>query len=280
MTRHHDDSTADGLYQAILAEPRDLLVRRVYADRLDEIGETERAEFIRVQCEIERDYVGVVNAAASALHRREGELFERHHGDWYGTDPAPTINDDWFDDPNSQGDHAEVRYLVRAGMVRAVAGPLAWLIGNTCPCGVSDAVMDRYHLPRHDSACITCHGTGRTPGHGAAVVSRHPVTRVVATDREPLHITFRCLSQGNYRWLRRLEYGSPAFLPDELFWRIKGRRVGDFAVDYPTREAAETALSRALVDLARERAGLPPITWEPSADPVKQNWHSPLRYEA
>lgn len=257
--RHHDDPTADGLYRAILERPHDLLVRRVYADWLEENGEAERAEFIRVQCE--------------PGHDRE---LVRHLRMRLFTDTGGVIH--CTDDCNHLVAPSDVVFLLRNGLVEEIRCPLAWWLGEKC----IHCTDGRFGFPPPEEPdCPACGGTGfRTPGHGAEVVSRHPVTRVVATDREPLHITFRCLSQGNYRWLRRLEYGSPAFLPDELFWRIKGRRVGDFAVDYPTREAAAEALSRALVDLARERAGLPPITWEPSADPVKQNWHSPLRYEA
>lgn len=266
--RHHDDPHANGLYRAILERPHDLLVRRVYADRLDDIGETERAEFIRLQC--------------GPGHDRE---LVRHLRMRLFTDTGGVIH--CTDDCNHLVAPSDVVFLLRNGLVdeiRLGEDGLRWWLGGECACGDGRIYVGgaggRIVQPEEMDTCPTCHGTGRMPGHGAEVVSRHPVTRVVATDREPLHITFRCLSQGNYRWLRRLEYGSPAFLPDELFWRIKGRRVGDFAVDYPTREAAAEALSRALVDLARERAGLPPITWEPSADPVKQNWHSPLRYEA
>lgn len=39
---------------AIIAEPENDLPRLIYADYLDERGESERAEFIRVQCELAR----------------------------------------------------------------------------------------------------------------------------------------------------------------------------------------------------------------------------------
>jgi uncharacterized protein (TIGR02996 family) len=42
----------DALLQAILAHPGDELVRLVYADWLEEAGETERAELIRLQIEL------------------------------------------------------------------------------------------------------------------------------------------------------------------------------------------------------------------------------------
>ncbi len=43
------DATLAALYKAVLADPDDDLPRLVYADRLDELGETARAEFIRLQ---------------------------------------------------------------------------------------------------------------------------------------------------------------------------------------------------------------------------------------
>jgi uncharacterized protein (TIGR02996 family) len=48
------DSTARALLNAILAAPDDDAPRLIYADWLDEHGEAERAEFIRVQCELAR----------------------------------------------------------------------------------------------------------------------------------------------------------------------------------------------------------------------------------
>lgn len=50
----------DALLAAIRADPDDDTVRLVYADWLDERGEAERAEFIRVQCELARHPCGSV----------------------------------------------------------------------------------------------------------------------------------------------------------------------------------------------------------------------------
>jgi uncharacterized protein (TIGR02996 family) len=41
-----------GFIEAICADPRDDIVRLIYADWLQDHGEAERAEFIRVQCEL------------------------------------------------------------------------------------------------------------------------------------------------------------------------------------------------------------------------------------
>ena len=46
----HDDA----FLAAIVDRPDDDLPRLVYADYLDETGDAERAEFIRVQCDLAR----------------------------------------------------------------------------------------------------------------------------------------------------------------------------------------------------------------------------------
>lgn len=48
----------DAFIRAIIARPDDDLPRLIYADWLDENQEPERAEFIRVQCELVRHPLG------------------------------------------------------------------------------------------------------------------------------------------------------------------------------------------------------------------------------
>ena len=47
-------TTADALLAAVRADPDADLPRLVYADHLDDTGDVDRAEFIRVQCELAR----------------------------------------------------------------------------------------------------------------------------------------------------------------------------------------------------------------------------------
>ena len=58
----------------ICETPEEDAVRLVYADWLDENGQPERAEFIRVQCEIERS-PSFAAPGVCPLRRREGELW-------------------------------------------------------------------------------------------------------------------------------------------------------------------------------------------------------------
>ena len=68
-------SEGDDLYRAILDSPEDDAPRLIYADWLDEHGQPERAEFIRVQCAMARIPEGTgrwrsLNQQAQALERQ------------------------------------------------------------------------------------------------------------------------------------------------------------------------------------------------------------------
>jgi uncharacterized protein (TIGR02996 family) len=97
---------ADGFLDAICAAPDDDTPRLVFADWLEEHGEPERAEFIRVQCRIAReplacvtgrplpgygDFTARCRCPGCSLRRREYAASRRHivwdwHGTWAGTD--------------------------------------------------------------------------------------------------------------------------------------------------------------------------------------------------
>jgi uncharacterized protein (TIGR02996 family) len=66
--------TAAEFLAAICANPNDDTTRLVYADWLQENGQPERAEFIRLQCEIERN-PSFLAPEDDPLRRRERELW-------------------------------------------------------------------------------------------------------------------------------------------------------------------------------------------------------------
>ncbi|MCA9069608.1 MAG: TIGR02996 domain-containing protein, partial [Planctomycetaceae bacterium] len=72
----------DPFIQAIADDPYDDVPRLVFADWLEEQGETERAELIRVQCELEpmRDLYEIERA--TELHKREEELLREYKDAW------------------------------------------------------------------------------------------------------------------------------------------------------------------------------------------------------
>ena len=80
---------------AVATSPDDDLPRLVAADWLEESGDTERAEFIRLQCEL-------ANASdhdrAEVLRRRERELLNSPTGAWlWAIEACPGIVDTEFD---------------------------------------------------------------------------------------------------------------------------------------------------------------------------------------
>lgn len=90
MTRYDD-----ALMRSIRAAPDDDAPRLIYADWLDEHDQPERAEFVRVQCELSREYPDEVagkrgdHLLRSAggryclLRERERGLAEHHSKDWW-----------------------------------------------------------------------------------------------------------------------------------------------------------------------------------------------------
>lgn len=64
-------TTREGLMAATLAAPDDDIPRLVFADWLEENGEADRAEFIRVQCEIEKHKPETVNYVRNGRYKRE-----------------------------------------------------------------------------------------------------------------------------------------------------------------------------------------------------------------
>jgi uncharacterized protein (TIGR02996 family) len=89
------------LLGAIRAQPDDDTARLAYADWLDENGDAERAEFVRVQCRLaalghgplwphgdsEQLAYGVTGEAV-ALVRRQAALWEENRGAWLGELPS------------------------------------------------------------------------------------------------------------------------------------------------------------------------------------------------
>jgi uncharacterized protein (TIGR02996 family) len=76
MVNHSD------FWSAIRANPEDDTHRLVYADWLEDQGQQERGEFIRVQCELARPDVPAPRR--KQLLRREGSLLDNHSWEWFG----------------------------------------------------------------------------------------------------------------------------------------------------------------------------------------------------
>jgi uncharacterized protein (TIGR02996 family) len=80
MARRRKQVENEGFLEAILADPEDDALRLIYADWLDEHGDPERAEFIRVQIELAR--LPPTDPCVSELRAREGRLFIPNRQRW------------------------------------------------------------------------------------------------------------------------------------------------------------------------------------------------------
>lgn len=261
-------TTDDALVRSVLAAPLDDAPRLVYADWLDEHGESERAEFIRVQCELARldpsTYADVDRAID--LRRRERDLWElvgtvrldveaglpRGFGASL-SDPVSVV----YGEGGGYG-------IVRRGFVDEVRVSMATLLGGTCGrCGGrGHHGMDPGRVAK---PCQGCTGTGLTPGLAADLFRSQPITAVRLSDREPWGAAgeqFAWYSPSRIPADADFPLYPASDLPHDLWALIAG---GDEEFElhakwFPSHDDAVAALSTALVAHGRHAAGLPVLT--------------------
>jgi uncharacterized protein (TIGR02996 family) len=237
MVAEHPGFLAD-----ILANPGDDLPRLVYADYLDEHGNSERAKFIR--CGVLTDY----------------------ECDFSGTQ----LNQ-WFPGTHVKG----ARFIIRRGFIDEVRLTLAEFIGEACQrCDGGAALTTREWFSAHPS-CSACRGTGHTSSLARALFADHPITIVRFTNREPQDFHSEPLLGGQTHW----DDGTPYH--ERLFgwYRCSSRRqdrpcdipgpLWDIVIQHPKRiihnrwadflelTDANDALSQACVEYGRNLAALP-----------------------
>jgi uncharacterized protein (TIGR02996 family) len=236
-------TTADGvaLLRTILEQPGDDAARLVYSDWLEEQGNADLAEFVRVQCALAKygprsadvlyhETLGRrgkqcddISCELCDLNRREREL-------WAAAlviilDTAKT------DLPNTvvayrSGEHPEF----------LPPGPAAY---------VRRGFVDEVRCSLAD-----------WQAHGPTIVTQQPVTRVTLTDRRPVGVGSPDGDQwffmfGNAQQIQEGDTVLPAAWHDD--------RPGP-PPSFPTAEAAVAYASRLGVNWARSAAGLPPLT--------------------
>lgn len=263
--------------------------RGVYADWLDELGhgdDRERAEFIRLQCriaEIQRDCVcgacvklrgggqhhngpcGVArertvqtdgSSRQAHLRKHEREFFDAHKTRWFGDRLAILYLDG--DDYTAGQYHDLTKTLVRRGFPSSISCTLATLFGGEC--GRCHGRRDWFDALTGLGQCLDCNGDGRTEGIARDVFSRWPLTRIDLSCRQPIEH-----DSDRWGWFKHVATMDEATLPAEIWNLMTGfNNYGGYPYAikwYPTRESAHAALSRAAVNLGRERAGLRPIAW-------------------
>jgi uncharacterized protein (TIGR02996 family) len=261
------------LLRAVLAAPADDLPRLVLADWLEEHGQPERAEFVRVQCEVERLRVSDCGLSVEASHERFEALRRRERK------LLPVVRERFMTAlvgetgvrlPSPEGTAVVLMCEAaefRRGFVEAVSCPLAAFVGEECGrcggSGVAEGADRPFEYEGHGTWPGPCPGpckgdrNYRVGGCAAALAASQPVTRVALTDREP-----DGSDNGNhppfayYLDALRLQYepGAP-IIPAELFDLLGGNLSPHRSWrDFPTRAAALDALSAACITYARRAA--------------------------
>jgi len=268
------------LIAAVCAAPDDDLPRLVLADWLDEHGESERSEFIRVQVEIAKgppapqpdESLGEAFAVMGKWSRREDQLRRREWELWESVRLTFGLPADVY--PILKGwdsrAHDSLAFASR-GFVSEWHGPLAVWCGGECE-GCGPAV--RGGMGHRSPDCPACHGTGRIVGIGPELVRSQPVERVVLTDREPHPNSY--VGSTVCGW--QAETGDPVMfrgrshIPYSLL-RVMAETDGDDLdgrtwITFPTRQHALDALSAAAIAWAKSQNK----TSEP-VTPVTVEWN-------
>jgi uncharacterized protein (TIGR02996 family) len=73
-------SSGEGLLLDIIENPGDDCLRRIYADWLDDEGQHDRAELVRVQLDLAA--LDDDDPRRDLLQQREGQLLRRHQTEW------------------------------------------------------------------------------------------------------------------------------------------------------------------------------------------------------
>lgn len=258
----------DALLRAVLADPANDLPRLVYADWLDEKGsgyDHVTAEFIRVQCELARigvagDPIADARSKVRDLAFRERALWQEYGDGGHVIRPPGMIpfrklhGVSWRTAQSTAVSQAEYR----RGFIAEIRLPMASLMGSECErCSGSGRV--RYYHPVEIEGvddCPACVGEpfpGRVGGAMRGIFRTHPVTAVRLTDKSPEEVG------AGWSWFTEGFADDPATLPHEVFDLLGGdydvSMLGQ-RVTYPTRLAAQDALSDAIVRHGRAAAGV------------------------
>lgn len=260
-------TTRDLMLAAVVASPDDDLPRLVMADHLDESGEAEYAEFVRVQVELakvpEPGYKTIAPLFGSAdpsyypdagictecrrtrpercryhtLARRERELWEGRGWVYFQPPGWPQLTA-----YIPQTLPAITSFVAARGVIlrRGFVAKIHCTLADWC------------------ETCLECGGYGNVhasgecrsdfTGIGPAAVRRHPVRTVRVTDRQP------DARAGQWVWWAEAVHGGNDHLPRDVFDRLTGFFTASAnSRVYLSGEAALSALSDALLHWAKSQ---------------------------
>lgn len=267
----------------IREHPDDDGPRLVLADWLEERGECERAELIRVQCQLgdethhycKADYCVMTQkpCASVALRAREHALLAAHGNQWraeVAMKMHPGELPEIADPPDSP--EAAVKLLsryptmlffanaeFRRGFIERLTLPLAALLPRACRAchatGVGDFVADGDHVVS-ETACQHCDGGEQPPliSRQTLAASLPALRGVRLTDREPVLVGVEGAQSAGWFNACSGALERPEDLPSELWAPITGHNDEPSGTHKwftrPTEAAATSAAQAALLTAA------------------------------
>ncbi len=263
------------LLRSVLLDPANDLPRLVLADWLEEHGQGEQAEFIRVQIELARMELSGIPRFRTRTGQPTTDDFDdelekwetlRRRGRELWTEVIQqclrSLPDDFVPllDNGEDSGGGNPGAIVRRGFVSEVSCDLETLFGGPCLACGRPWTGRRRRSGRSSgtgqSFCHTCHGTGRIPGIARELFSSQPVQIVTLTDREPICVARPAAGvRGEWWWSAEGNdfHSSNHDIPSELL-----TEHFDYG-PHPTREAAQDYLSGRIVEWGRSLAGLPAL---------------------
>ncbi len=246
MNRLQDMNEHDAFLDAIVSAPDDDFPRLQYADWLEERGDADRAEFIRLQLarDAQRPKECLVGECrhgcpeewceiASRAWRREHELLGQYQGSW----TTQMLN--------------AIPTLHRSPLLQ-VAARDATRVGKW----PSDDAMFRFRRGFVEQVTLF---TTDWLAHGPSLVRAAPIREVRLSDKEPSASGSRwrwvCVNPGMRTRPRTMPLGSNE-LPRMWFDKLKGDKPGNWHYDTPT--AAHADLSRVVLAWARSKTAPAP----------------------
>lgn len=241
----------------IAENPREDLPRLAFADWLQDHGEDQYAEFIRVQCELANTKSCVSHSTwISCVYKPECDYcrLKQRSQSLLGFGPGGSIpleKVNWHKWAGSAretvprtGLHGYVLTMFHRGLISHVRCTFEEWGGGYCGCdngSIDTGGTTPWGEPISDK-CPHCHGTGRTLGIGAKLIGEElqPVVSVEITDG------VRVIS-----WL-------PNDVPLTWAWDDPTGQIKAF----DSKSEADLALSISLINVERRRIGLRDLTLE------------------
>lgn len=237
MSEYTIDPEYIALLRRVCEKPADNAPRGVIADWIQDHGDDERAEFIRLQC--------------NGMECGPGDR---------NSIPSFAVAKSYFANCPNFPQGSFVKWS--RGFISEIRLTCAEFIGGPCgKCNGTGWITSRvWHGPTQDddeistssSPCEHCKRTGHIDGIARELFQKHPIVKVVLTDKRP-QATNNEYYWNEWRGTVLANSDLPGELCDQFFGPFNHREI------FQSETAAHDALSDACVAYGRKLVGLPDL---------------------